>query len=198
VSRRRESDSRNGAPLTGEFDSSRWRENPSCSSCQRPCGDVVCFLGANWTAAAVCADCFPGASVRKQVADDEDYAAFLARSLGITLDELAARGFPLPDPANYRAHLLRPSPCRGGCGRSIAFTGRIRSIGWLVCSAECSREARNRPRRVSRETLACEWCGASFVPKRRDAKTCKTACRQAAYRERRRLATAGLAAPPPQ
>jgi hypothetical protein len=33
-------------------------------------------------------------------------------------------------------------------------------------------------------TCACEMCGAQFVPKRSDAKTCGSACRQKAYRIR--------------
>jgi hypothetical protein len=41
--------------------------------------------------------------------------------------------------------------------------------------------------RVSR---ACATCGEQFVPKRSDAKTCSSSCRQAAYHQRKRTAEA--------
>jgi hypothetical protein len=37
---------------------------------------------------------------------------------------------------------------------------------------------------IRRESCVCEMCGAQFVPKRSDAKTCGSACRQRAYRIR--------------
>lgn len=68
--------------------------------------------------------------------------------------------------------------CRG-CGRVIY----VRGVGVTVCCSDC----RQATRRVERADLVCEACGEWFEAARRDAIYCSSACRQRAYRERKRV-----------
>lgn len=52
------------------------------------------------------------------------------------------------------------------------------------CSYECEHETEKAARRVVHEPIACEQCGAAFVPARVPAAYCSNACRQRAYRRR--------------
>jgi predicted nucleic acid-binding Zn ribbon protein len=58
----------------------------------------------------------------------------------------------------------------------------------ILCSEECRRQFRNASRRTKPHSSECVVCGAEFVSKRSDQKTCSDACRQKAYRERRKAA----------
>jgi predicted nucleic acid-binding Zn ribbon protein len=65
----------------------------------------------------------------------------------------------------------------------------------LSPTAKRPLEAREAVARVSAQdlrpaTIACATCGEQFVPKRSDAKTCSSRCRQAAYHQRKRTAEA--------
>jgi hypothetical protein len=83
------------------------------------------------------------------------------------------------------------APCTT-CGRLVVQTRG----GWWhkrarnFCCRECERlfyQAYNREKReAAREPRDCARCGERFWPARSDARYCKDACRQAAYRERRR------------
>jgi hypothetical protein len=59
----------------------------------------------------------------------------------------------------------------------------------IFCSERCRTEHYTRTRRAARAVArekACETCGAPFTGTRRDARHCSSACRQKAYRERRK------------
>jgi hypothetical protein len=56
------------------------------------------------------------------------------------------------------------------------------------CSNGCRYARHLAKRRVRHEPRNCVVCGSEFTPARSDAKTCKPACRQKAYRERTALA----------
>jgi hypothetical protein len=87
------------------------------------------------------------------------------------------------------------APC-AGCGRRVcrATDGRTRQD--FVCSAVCRRRLhaalaaeKRKHRRAIRPPrgVRCPACGRDFVPARSDARTCSPACRQKAYRDRRRV-----------
>jgi hypothetical protein len=71
------------------------------------------------------------------------------------------------------------------CGRRLSTGGGSRAF----CSDRCRWTYHNRLRgaRIAarRGKMVCEVCGARFIPKRRDAKTCSPACRQKKYRKDR-------------
>jgi len=98
------------------------------------------------------------------------------------------------DLAARRILLAEPQPCIV-CGREFAWIGgQMVSSGKLIqrprprlhiCSDVCARERRNQARRrTGPDQRECEWCGKSFVPSRSDARFCRKAHRQAAYRAR--------------
>jgi hypothetical protein len=73
------------------------------------------------------------------------------------------------------------------CGREIRhwdFSQRLPS----TCCAECRRLAANKSsrerRRVTHEPIVCAVCGETFTPRRNDASTCSSKCRQKLHRER--------------
>ncbi len=85
-------------------------------------------------------------------------------------------------------------PFYGLIERQCAYCGRViwnypglvgYNPAYDLCSQQCRNKLRTINRRVKPRTVACEVCGESFHPKRRDAKTCGPACRQ---RLRRALA----------
>jgi hypothetical protein len=91
-----------------------------------------------------------------------------------------------------------PSPPPGTCqwGGEQLFAGR----GWAsrralsakkYCSGRCSIDAyieRRRLRRAAARDKTCEVCAKEFTAKRRDTKTCSPACKQKAYRQRKKVA----------
>jgi hypothetical protein len=88
--------------------------------------------------------------------------------------------FPDPDAAGWspyrRGYEVRGC---GNCGRMI------RSWSGFCCD-RCEYEAGKAARRVEPKPKKCEWCGAEFVPKRSDAKTCSDAHRQALRRSKQK------------
>jgi hypothetical protein len=78
------------------------------------------------------------------------------------------------------------------CGRPIY--GHLR---WVVkrpaaCSFHCLKAIYRRRRARTPSPIACAVCGKSFTPHRSDAKVCGGACRQKAYRDRRRVMARGV------
>jgi hypothetical protein len=80
----------------------------------------------------------------------------------------------------------KPRLCEGGCGVFVSgWYGAFWPVAPRVCSARCSRLARNARRRGA--TIAtCGTCGYEFQQRRSDARYCSNACRQDAYRRRKR------------
>ena len=82
-------------------------------------------------------------------------------------------------------------PFHGLAERQCAYCGRVIWNYWGlggahpgcdICSEQCRNKLRTIKRRVRPRTVACESCGESFHPKRRDAKTCGPTCRQQLHR----------------
>ena len=73
--------------------------------------------------------------------------------------------------------------CRG-CGEPLKtpLYGRFR---WHVCSSRCYQRAL---RKDKRSFMNCEVCKKTFHPARAGARFCSNACRQWAYRQRKRTA----------
>jgi hypothetical protein len=93
---------------------------------------------------------------------------------------------------------LPAKPCET-CKRPVRNPSSKSERAWLrmevrgrhtFCSIECAQrgqvEQRKRERAAQRAELQpkCAVCGMPFTPKRKDAKTCGSACRQRRYRER--------------
>jgi hypothetical protein len=71
-----------------------------------------------------------------------------------------------------------------GCGEPILNPSEG-VFAWQVCSKRCYQRAlRKRHRREKWRN--CKTCKRHFVPSRNDARFCSNACRQWAYRARRR------------
>jgi hypothetical protein len=87
-----------------------------------------------------------------------------------------------------RNRLPSARPCET-CARPVAFQRRRRART-TFCSHACEREARNAPRRVVHEERVCkrERCANVFTPGRSDQEYCSGACKQRAYRKRKREA----------
>jgi hypothetical protein len=77
------------------------------------------------------------------------------------------------------------------CGRKVIMdmTKRIEEEEqwFLYCSEVCRLQHRNVLRRKYPSKLVCEVCGTAFTAKRSDAKTCSAACKQKAYRTRKKI-----------
>ncbi len=56
----------------------------------------------------------------------------------------------------------------------------------IFCSERCLWRWQKRKRRPHRTPIDCAVCGREFTPRRSTRRTCSAACRQRAYRERRR------------
>jgi hypothetical protein len=87
----------------------------------------------------------------------------------------------------WKYHKMRPKPC-AGCGREVWSELRWYLTAPVTCCEQCAHKvrlaaARNR-RTEARGTRKCQQCGETFEPTRTDAKFCKNACRQNAYRRR--------------
>lgn len=72
----------------------------------------------------------------------------------------------------------------GTCGRPT-FKRRNSVRIHVFCCYACDRAYWDRRRRP-KEQKVCKACGESFTATGRDAKTCSPACKQRAYRERKR------------
>lgn len=81
------------------------------------------------------------------------------------------------------------------CERPMVYRLTASSMRRTFCSEGCGRayrdQLRNQRRKergaVEREKV-CEVCGEKFTAPRKDAKTCSPACKQKAYRQRKREA----------
>jgi hypothetical protein len=80
---------------------------------------------------------------------------------------------------------IRREPCES-CGRMVNHRGGRLGYSRCVCSHRCRQRLYQKPR--VRERYACENCTTEFFPSRNDARYCSDACRQRAYRGRRRTA----------
>ena len=76
---------------------------------------------------------------------------------------------------HYRQHICRT------CRRPIFC--HVQDKPALRC-AFCVGDTIRLNKRKKPQPKTCEICGETFTPKRHDAKTCTTACRQMAYRHR--------------
>jgi hypothetical protein len=73
-----------------------------------------------------------------------------------------------------------------GCGRPIH--GWWREDQHAICSDACALAVVRARRAEGRAMRPCEGCGESFRPARADGQYCQPACRQRAYRDRKREA----------
>ena len=82
-------------------------------------------------------------------------------------------------------------PC-DGCGRPIVrriHRGHYHRFHHFCCCQRCGEIHRNRLRKEERARSCekvCEVCGRPFLAIRADAKTCSRACKQKAYRARKK------------
>ena len=94
------------------------------------------------------------------------------------------------DPYGLRSYLTEPCDT---CSRLVVFeaTGRDHYRRHVFCCERCRwtyyNTARNERAAQAREK-ACEVCGESFTATRTDARTCSPACKQKAYRQRKKEA----------
>jgi protein-arginine kinase activator protein McsA len=70
------------------------------------------------------------------------------------------------------------------CGKEFASFSPLRRYCCYRCGNDAYIERRRQRRKEDREGLACQNCSRPFDAKRRDAKFCSNACRQAAHRNR--------------
>ena len=161
-----------GAPPPGQDDGRarilRALRAGTCAGCERqlqPAEPVwACTFGTqslfghSYLLASVCGDCYP------------------KRNRG---------GWPI-----YRLGWSGP---RRGPAYSPVHAGDAGGHRWRpasnsrsVARTRASREARNARRRQRPTERRCAVCGDPFTPARADARTCSPACRQRAYRGRRK------------
>ncbi len=125
-------------------------------------GIAVLVRLPNFHRAPVCADCAPGdITERKTTYGDHAY--------NVHVDE----------------------PC-GSCGRPVVLKttyGLYNRRRRFFCCERCQwtyyNTARNERAARAREKV-CEVCGESFTAARADARTCSPACKQKAYRQRKK------------
>jgi hypothetical protein len=75
------------------------------------------------------------------------------------------------------------------CERPMVYRLTLSELGRTFCSDICNRAYHNQLRkeeRAQKREKVCEVCGEEFTATRSDSKTCKPACRQKAYRQRKR------------
>jgi predicted nucleic acid-binding Zn ribbon protein len=84
---------------------------------------------------------------------------------------------------SWLEHRREPFLCPGGCGARVSFWGWEKVVS---CSRRCQELLERERRRVRRDERPCEECGRAFAPRRADGRFCSSACRQRAYRARRR------------
>ena len=146
-------------------------ERTEQESASRSVADNECHAGAtfSWRSAPPrkCRLC------EREIADSEE----AVRLRG----ELLACPDCKPSAAEYA------TPCEA-CGRKVA---RHRFCNWH-CKAHyynAPAAARRKAERLkARQGKVCEQCGKTFTATRSDQKTCSPACRQKAYRDRKKTA----------
>ena len=94
--------------------------------------------------------------------------------------------------AGCSKHWLQPDrwtaryPCER-CGRTVGYDDNRVVPKHAVCSDQCRiavyRAISIARRRLLVERRRCKVCQAWFMPKRSDARYCKAACKQKAYRQ---------------
>jgi hypothetical protein len=93
----------------------------------------------------------------------------------------AATDWSWPFPRQWRSALCER------CGRPVIYDRRQR-LKHVVCSRECRlavyRAIETAKCRSRVKPQPCALCGASFQPKRSDARYCSVACKQKAFRRR--------------
>jgi hypothetical protein len=80
-----------------------------------------------------------------------------------------------------------PKPCEA-CGR-IVYNSRYWRIKLVVCSERCRQKiynSRKPHRKVQHRTIICQDCAKPFTAVRAHQRYCSAACKQSAYRKRRR------------
>ena len=71
-----------------------------------------------------------------------------------------------------------------GCGREMyAYNGRETTT---TCSTRCHQRVHRKQRREAKTTF-CEMCNIEIKARRQDTRFCSSACRQWAYRQRKRI-----------
>jgi hypothetical protein len=88
--------------------------------------------------------------------------------------------------------------CDGGCGHEVHVRERLDRLR-LFCCRRCEIRfytLQRKNERARRRRRHCAVCGGMFEPRRAGARTCGSACRQKAYRVRKRTADAGEGADP--
>jgi hypothetical protein len=150
-----------------------------CFSCDAPLTSVVVRLRDSWRGELL-PFCEPCADARLAPAR-------------AALVEAMRRGDRMgADEAARTTTCELPAPCEA-CGRVVIRQSEWRHRRHVVCSTDCGdaiynqvaiRAAKDRGPKV-RGPRPCAVCGETFVPRRADAITCSSACRQKAYRKRR-------------
>lgn len=75
------------------------------------------------------------------------------------------------------------------CGRTVFKEARYMRRHFFCCR-KCEENYWSRRRQKQKERKVCEVCGEPFTAARGDAKTCSAACKQKAYRLRRKEGSA--------
>jgi thymidine kinase len=77
------------------------------------------------------------------------------------------------------------------CERPMVSRLKLSSLRRTFCSDSCQQAYRNllrKEERAEERKKVCEVCGEEFAATRRDTKTCSPACKQKAYRQRKKEA----------
>ena len=75
------------------------------------------------------------------------------------------------------------------CERPMVYRLTPSELGRTFCSDTCGRAYHNQLRKEKRaegRQKVCKICGKDFTAAREDTKTCSPACRQKAYRQRKK------------
>ena len=78
------------------------------------------------------------------------------------------------------------------CERPMVLPLKLSELQRTFCSKPCRRAYHNQLRKDERAEARkkiCEVCGEEFPANRRDTKTCSPACKQKAYRRRKKGVT---------
>jgi len=127
--------------------------------------------GPRYVGATVCGECAPG---------------YMTKSLESSFDtQIDASGRTA---RTYYDHNVAQMPC-ATCERPVVFKRTSRWRPRVYCSYRCEYTYHNRRRSQRDEHLrqkTCEVCSKEFTATRAHAKTCSPACKQTAYRLRKR------------
>jgi hypothetical protein len=74
----------------------------------------------------------------------------------------------------------------GACSRTVFKKTRY-TRRHFFCSRKCEQAYWSLRRRKEMSEKTCEVCSKGFTAKRSDAKTCSAACKQKAYRQRKKI-----------